>query len=108
METLSEFYLLISCNKVLKIKDTASTLRDKTQENNVYFPFRLSQQEMLYFAINNTNLKIYTPDGKNQSRRTVIMAYQNETNKKEESDLVIVEISKRGSKQSKDPIYKVK
>ena len=109
METLSDFNLLISCNKVLKIKeDVASTLRDKTQENNVYFPFRLSQQKMLYFAINNTNLKIYTPDGKNQSRRTVIMAYQNETNKKEESDLVIVEISKRESKQSKDPIYKVK
>ena len=63
---------------------------------------------MLYFAIDNADLKIDTPDGKNQLHGTVIMAYQNETNKKEESDLVFVRNSKRESKRSKDPIYKVK
>ena len=109
METLSDFNLSISYNKVLKIKeDTASTLRDKIQENNVYFPFPLCQQEMLYFAIDNADLKVDIPDGKNQLHGTVIMAYQNETNKKEDSDLVIVRNSKRESKRSKDPIYKVK
>ena len=36
------------------------------------------------------------------------MAYQNETNKKEESGLAIVRNSKRESKRSKDRIYKVK
>ena len=45
-------------------------------------PFPLSQQEMLYFAIDNADLKIDTPDGKNQLHGAVIMAYQNETNKK--------------------------
>ena len=74
----------------------------------MYFPFPLSQQEMLYFAIDNADLKIDTPDGKNQLHGTVIMTYQNETNKKEESDLVIMRNSKRESKRSKDPIYKVK
>ena len=109
METLSDLNLSISYNKVLKIKeDIASTLRYKIQENNVYFPLPLSQQEMLYFAIDNADLKIDTPDGKNQLHGTVIMAYQNETNKKDESDLVIMQNSKRESKQSKDPIYKVK
>ena len=104
METLSDFNLSISYDKVLKIKeDTASTLRDKIQENNVYFPFPLCQQEMLYFAIDNADLKVDTPDEKNQLHGTVIMPYQNETNKKEDSDLVIVRNSKR-----EDPIYKVK
>ena len=107
METLSDLNLSISYNKVLKIKeDIASTLTDKIQEN-VYFPFPLSQQEMLYFAIDNADLKIDTPDGKNQLHGTVIMAYQNENSKKEESDLVIMRNSKRESKRSKDPIYKV-
>ena len=101
--------LLISYNKVLKIKeDIALTLRYKIQENNVYFPLPISQQEMLYFAIDNADLKIDTPDGKNQLHGTIIMAYQNETNKKDESDLAIMQNSKRESKQSKDPFYKVK
>ena len=63
---------------------------------------------MLYFAIDNADLKIDSPDGKNQLHVTVIMAYQNETNKKEEFDLVILRNSKRESKRSKDLIYKVK
>ena len=37
---------------------------------------------MLYFAIDNADLKIDSPDAKNQLHVTVIMAYQNETNKK--------------------------
>ena len=61
----------------------------------MYFPFPLSQQEMLYFAIDNGELEIDTPDGKNQLHETVIMADQNETNKKEESDVVIFRNSKR-------------
>ena len=69
--------------QVLKIKEgIASTLRDKIQENNVYSPFPLSQQEMLYFAIDKADLKIDTPDDKNQLHGTVIMTYHNETNKK--------------------------
>ena len=109
METLYDFNLSISYNKVLKIKkDIAATLRDKIQENNLYFPFPLSQKEMLYFAVDNADLKIDTPDGTNQLHETDIMTYQNETNKKEKSDLVLVRNSKRESKRSKDPIYKVK
>ena len=63
---------------------------------------------MLYFAIDNADLKIDTPDGKNQLHGTVIMAYQNETNKKDKSDLVIMRNLKRQSKRCKDPIYKVR
>ena len=71
METLSDLNLSIGYNKVLK--DIASTLRDKIQENN--FPFHLSQEEMLYFAIDNADLKIDTSDGKNQLHGAVITAY---------------------------------
>ena len=66
VETLSDFNISISYNEVLKTKeDNASTLRDKFQENNVYFPFPLSQQEMLYFAIDSADFTKDTPDGKN-------------------------------------------
>ena len=63
---------------------------------------------MLYFAIDNADFKKDTPDGKNNLHGAVIIGYQNETNKKEESELVNVQNSKRESKRSKDPIYKVK
>ena len=74
----------------------------------MYFLFPLSQQEMFYFAIDNADLKVDTLDSKNQLHKTFIIAYQNETKQKEESDLVIFRNSKRESKRSKDPIYKVK
>ena len=48
----------------------------------MYSPFPLSQQEMLYFAIDKADLKTDTPDDKNQLHGTVIMTYHNETNKK--------------------------
>ena len=71
------------------------------------FSFLLSQQEMLYFAFDNASFKIDTPDGKNHLHAAVIVAYQNKTNKKEESHLVIKRNSKSGSKRNQDPIYKV-
>ena len=71
------------------------------------FSFLLSQQEMLYFAFDNASFKIDTPDGKNHLHATVIVAYQNKTNKKEESHLVIKRNSKSESKTNQDPIYKV-
>ena len=57
--------------------------------------FSLSQQEMLYFANDNADLRIDTPVGKNQLHGTLIMAYQNETSNKEESGLVILRNSKK-------------
>ena len=88
METLSDFNLS-------KIKeDIAPTLRDKIQENNMYFLFPLFHQEMLYFAIDNVDVKIDTPYGKNQLHGTVIMAYQNETTKKKSLTLLLCEAQK--------------
>ena len=71
------------------------------------FSFLLSQQEMPYFVFDNASFKIDTPDGKNHLHGTVIVAYQNKNNKKEESHLVIKQNSKSESKRSQDPIYKV-
>ena len=69
--------------------------------------FFFFQQEMLYFAIDKVNLKIDTPDRKNPLHETVTVACQNERNKKDESNLAIVQNSKSESRKSKDPIYKV-
>lgn len=57
---------------------------------------------MIYFSINNSNLKIETPDGKNQLHSTVIVAYQkerkNKQTKKQTSDLFSTKNQKRESK----------
>ena len=57
---------------------------------------------MIYFSINNSNLKIETPDGKNQLQSTVIVAYQKERKskqtKKQTSDLFSTKNQKRESK----------
>ena len=63
--------------------------------------FSLSQQEMLYFANDNADLRIDTPVGKNQLHGTLIMAYQNETSNKEESGLVILRNSKKSLNEIK-------
>ena len=62
---------------------------------------------MPYFIIDHPSLKIDTPDGKNQLHGTVIIAYQNKTDKKEESDLVIVQNSRREHKLSKTQFIKL-
>ena len=62
---------------------------------------------MPYFIIDHLSLKIDTPDGKNQLHGTVIIAYQNKTNKKEESYLVIVRNSRREHKLSKAQFIKL-
>ena len=66
----------------------------------MYFSFVLSQQEMLYFAIDNVDLKIDTLYDKNQLLWAVIMTYQNKTNKI--IDLSIERNSKRESRQIKN------
>ena len=57
---------------------------------------------MIYFSINNSNLKIETPDGKTQLQSTVIVAYQKESKnkqtKKQTSDLFSTKNQKRESK----------
>ena len=63
--------------------------------------FFFFQQEMLYFAIDKVNLKIDTPDRKNPLHETVTVAFQNERNKKVESNLAIVQNSKSESRRSK-------
>ena len=63
---------------------------------------------MMYFTIDNGDLKIDAAACKNQLHGTVIVVYQKkEKKKKEDSNLVIVRNSKSESKRSKDPIYKV-
>ena len=66
---------------------------------------------MIYFSIDNANLKTDTPGGKNQLQSTVIVAYQKESKnkqtKKQTSDLFSTRNQKREAKRGKDPIYKV-
>ena len=76
--------------------------------NNVYFPTKLSPEQFLYFAVDNTDLKIDTPDGKNQLHGTVIVAYQNQEHPKRNfTPLKIDRKQRRGVNSFKEPLYKV-
>jgi hypothetical protein len=46
------------------------------ENDNVYIPACLSPNNFLFFATDNTDLQINTPDGRNQLHGTAIAVYQ--------------------------------
>ena len=58
------------------------------------FPFFLSQQEILYFAVDNANSKIDKPDCKNQLDGKIIVTYQLKTKKKRNLTFLLCETQK--------------
>ena len=72
--------LNISANykQVVRLKkDIAHSTEMKRQKNNgVFIPLGFQQNHPMFFAIDNIDLKVGTPDGKNQLHGTAIAAYQ--------------------------------
>ena len=83
---LTDLNVTISYDKIIDIrKDIAANAIKKSKENDdVFVPLSLVNNESTFFAIDNTDLKIDTVDGKDQLHGTEIAAYQqqlqNQTN----------------------------
>ena len=75
---LLDLNVSISYDQVIDIKkDTAANIIEKSKEHDtVSVPSSLVNNEPTFFAINNTDLKIDTVDGKYQLHRTAIAVYQ--------------------------------
>ena len=75
---LSNMNLCINYERVQRIKDAVvRKVRSKMAENDgVYIPSHLSPTNQVYFAIDNCDLKIDTPDGKDQLHGTAIAVFQ--------------------------------
>ena len=68
--------LKISLNKLLNIKSQLTVLTEINNNDRVFIPRSISKHLPIYFAIDNTDLKIDTPDGRNQLHGTAIAVYQ--------------------------------
>lgn len=106
LETFSKLHLSISYENILSIKnDLINNAKKKVAQDGIYLPPGLSENKPLYFAIDNIDLKIDTPDGKGQLHGTTQVVFQ------EKDDTVTKRNEKfeRGSVNTVDrnkPIYK--
>ena len=70
---ISANYKQVICLK----KDIANSIEMRQQENNgVFIPLGFQQNNRKFFAVDNIDLKVGTPDGKNQLHGTAIAACQ--------------------------------
>ena len=70
--------IFIDCDKLLNIKSQLadSVLTEIYNNSGVFIPKSISKDLTIYFAIDNTDLKIDTPGGWNQLHWTAIAVYQ--------------------------------
>ena len=77
INVLLDLNISASYKQVIPLKkDVAKYIEMKWQENNgVFIPLDFQQNHPMFFAIGNIDLKVGTPDGKNQLHGTAIAAY---------------------------------
>ena len=80
---LSDLNLSITYDKVIEIKKgiVTSIMKRRAENDGVFVPSSLSQNIPVFFAIDNTDLKIDTVDGKSQLHGTAIAVYQQQESK---------------------------
>ena len=105
---MSDLNISIDYHRLLNIKSQlADTVLTEINNNSgVFIPRSISKDLPIYFAIDNTELKIDTPDGRNQLHVTAIAVYQ----KKKKTSEVLQHVSiDRQSKPKKltRPIYSI-
>ena len=78
---LSDLNISTDYDKLLNIKSQlADTVLTEINSNDgVFIPRSIYKDLPIYFAIDNTDLEIDTPDGRNQLHGTAIFVYQKET-----------------------------
>ena len=106
IDTFSNLNLSIKYDKVLSIKnDVANAVVEKMESNNgVFVPATLSPCDPVFFAIDNTDLKIDTVDGKNHLHGTAIAVYQQQNFSYDQTKL---HIERRNHQKLKKPVYDV-
>ena len=74
---MSDLKVSASYQKVIRIKKniTPSALKRRAENDNVFIPLIISVDRSITFAIDNIDLKIDTPDGK-QLHGTATVVYQ--------------------------------
>ena len=81
---LSDLSISINYDKLQNIESqlSDSVLTEINNNEGAYIPKSISKDLPIYFAINNTDLKIDIPDGWNQLHRTAIAVYKKNKTKK--------------------------
>ena len=82
---ISDLNLGANYQKIVNIKKeiVQAVLEKKKENNGVFIPSTLKEDQPIYFAIENVDLKIDTPDGKGQFHGTGTVAYQKKTVKQQ-------------------------
>ena len=75
---MSDLNIFIDCGKLLNIKSQLadSILTEINSNDGVFIPKSISKCLPIYFAIDNIDLKIDTPSGRNQLHGTTIAVHQ--------------------------------
>ena len=77
IDILSDLNISIDYDKLLNVESQLanSILAEINNNDGVFIPKSISKDLPIYFAIENTDLKIDTPDGRNQLHETAITVY---------------------------------
>ena len=81
----SDLNVSANYNKSISIKKNifdAVLEKNKTKNDSIFIPSVLSEDQPVYFAIDNTDLKIDTSDGRNQQHGTATVVYQSKVENK--------------------------
>ena len=107
IDTLYDLNLSISSNKVACIKhDVSAAVINKAAINNsVYIPSVVSPSNRLYFAVDNTDTAIDTPDGKKQLHGTAMAVYQRSDAFHEQQPLKLKRTTKVQKSADTKPFY---
>ena len=78
IDMLASLNLSCSYKKILSIRDsiTHEVKEQMKRDNGIYIPSTVSPNKPLFFAIDNTDVQVNTPDGCNQLHGTVQVVFQ--------------------------------
>ena len=81
---LSDLNVGANYHKLTNIKKSIvhAVVAKRTESNGVFIPSAISKENPVFFAADNVDLAIDTPDGKRQLHDTGTVVYQQRTNKK--------------------------
>lgn len=112
IEMLSSLNLSCSYEKVLTIKESIAEeiIEQMNNNNGIYIPNTISPNKPLYFAIDNTDVQVDTPDGRGQLHGTAQVIYQQKDDSYEPPPSNIERKTNKGKKTdgTSNGIYSIK
>ena len=81
---MSDLNVGVNYYKITNIKKSIvdAVLAKRTENNGNFIPSTINKENPVFFAMDNVDLTIDTPDGKRQLHGTRTVVYQQRTNKK--------------------------